>query len=351
MTNPSTTEIGGASAPRRSGSSGRMTRTAPLGGIEGLLARFGLALEPLLAEVGLPADAFYDPDHRAPVDRMVSLLVRSAERSRCPHFGLLLGEPVQPPALGSAARSLIGALSIERALRGLIMNLHLNGEATVPALTVSIDSACLSITPYAYHAQGAEQMEDFSLAIATNVLRFLGGPKWSPTLLTFAHREPDDRRAYDAFFKAPLRFGAEITSVVFDSAWLTRRPDTSHPMMLEMASGIPTAAARELDVATRARRAVIVCMAQGTVGVDVVASLVGTSKRALNRRLAERGTSTKDLIAEVRTQIAQQLMRDTDLTLADIAATTCYSDVAAFSRAFSARVGLSPAAWKSERRS
>ncbi len=78
---------------------------------------------------------------------------------------------------------------------------------------------------------------------------------------------------------------------------------------------------------------------------------MGTSKRTLNRRLAERGTSTKDLIAEVRTQIAQQLMRDTDLTLADIAATTCYSDVAAFSRAFSARVGLSPAAWKSERRS
>ena len=29
-------------------------------------------------------------------------------------------------------------------------------------------------------------------------------------------------------------------------------------------------------------------------------------------------------------------MRDTDLSLADIAATTCYSDVAAFSRAFSA---------------
>jgi transcriptional regulator GlxA family with amidase domain len=41
-------------------------------------------------------------------------------------------------------------------------------------------------------------------------------------------------------------------------------------------------------------------------------------------------------------------MRDTDLTIADIAATTCYSDVAAFSRAFSARMaGLSPAAWRS----
>lgn len=45
-------------------------------------------------------------------------------------------------------------------------------------------------------------------------------------------------------------------------------------------------------------------------------------------------------------QVAQQLMRDTDLTIADIAVTTSYSDVGAFSRAFRARAGLSPAAWR-----
>ena len=46
-----------------------------------------------------------------------------------------------------------------------------------------------------------------------------------------------------------------------------------------------------LDIAIRARRAVIAGLAQGIVGVDSVASSVGLSKRTLNRRLAERGTS------------------------------------------------------------
>ena len=102
----------------------------------------------------------------------------------------------------------------------------------------------------------------------------------------------------------------------------------------------------ELDIAIRARRAVIRGLAQGVVDADAVASVLGLSNRTLNRRLAERGTTVRDLIAEVRLQIAQKLLRDTDLTVADIAVTTCYSDVAAFSRAFSARMGLPPAAWR-----
>lgn len=322
---------------------GRTLRVASTLGIEALLGRFGLELAPLLAEAGLPPDCYHDPETRVPVDRMLNLVALSAERSNCPHFGLLLAEPVQLPVLGAPlARLLGGALSVERALRGLIMNLHLNGEAVVPALTIGPDSACLSITPYAYHERGADQLEDFSLVFAANLLRFLCGPKWTPARVTFAHREPAERRPYDAFFTAPLGFGAPISAVVFDPAWLPRRPEASAPA--------PPAAlppALDLDIAIRARRAVIAGLAQGIVGVDSVASSVGLSKRTLNRRLAERGTSTRELIADVRLQIARQLLRDTDLAIADIANTICYSDVAAFSRAFSAKVGQSPAAWRS----
>ncbi len=317
-------------------------RVAPMLAIEPLLGRFGVALAPLLAEAGLPADSFRDPENRLPVDSLLHLVARCAEQSGCPHFGLLLAEPMQPPALGAPiARLLTGALSVERALRGLVMNLHLNGEAIVPALTIGAGSARFSLTPYALHARGTDQLEDFVLAFAANLLRFLCGPRWTPTLVTFAHREPADRRPYDAFFKAPLGFGAPVSAVAFDASWLPRRPEAA-TLPFPDAPSSPV----DLDIAVRARRAVIGGLAQGIVGVDGVAASLGLSKRTLNRRLAERGTSTKDLIAEVRIQIARQLLRDTDLTIADIAATTCYSDVASFSRAFSARVGRSPAAWR-----
>lgn len=321
-------------------------RVGPMMGLEAILARCGVGLAPLLAECGLPPDCFGDPDNRWPVDRLLDLMARAAERADCPHLGLLLARPFGPAALGAPlARLLGGALSVERALRGLTMNLHLNGEALVPALGVGADGACFSITPYAWHRRGTDHLEDFSLVAATNILRFLGGPKWMPLRVAFARREPADRGPYDAFFKAPLVFGAPQSAVYFDPGWLSRRPVSTPPGLAAPPS--PPAAGEELNIVVRVRRAIIRGLAQGTVGVDAVCSATGLSRRTLNRRLAERGISVRDLIAEVRLQVAQKLLRDTDLTVADIAATTCYSDVAAFSRAFSARAGQSPAAWRS----
>ncbi|MGQ3302379.1 AraC family transcriptional regulator ligand-binding domain-containing protein, partial [Reyranella sp.] len=200
-------------------------RVGPIFGLEALLARFGVALAPLVAEAGLPPDCFGDPDNRWPVDRLLDLVARCAEAATCPHLGLLLAQPVEPAALGAPlARLLGGALTVERALRGLTMNLHLNGEALVPALSTGPDGACFSITPYAYHLRGTDHLEDFSLAVLTNILRFLGGPKWTPLRVTLAHRAPADRRPYDEFFRAPLTFGAPQSAVHFDPSWLPRRP-------------------------------------------------------------------------------------------------------------------------------
>ncbi|TAJ97445.1 MAG: AraC family transcriptional regulator [Reyranella sp.] len=333
---------------RRSDSAARTMRVGPMFGLEALLGRFGVPLAPLIGEAGLPPDCFGHPDNRWPVDRLLDLVARCGEAANCPHLGLLLAQPVGPAALGAPlARLLGGALTVERALRGLTMNLHLNGEALVPALSVGPDGACFSITPYAWHRRGTLHLEDFSLAAAINILRFLGGPQWTPLRVTFAHRELADRRPYDDFFKAPLVFDAPQSAVYFDPCWLPRRPVSTPPGPAGPPS--PPAAGEDLDIAVRARRAVIGAMAQGIVGVDAVSSATGLSRRTLNRRLAERGTSIRDLIAEVRLQVAQQLLRDTDLTVADIAVTTCYSDVAAFSRAFSVRAGQSPAAWRSAR--
>jgi hypothetical protein len=200
-------------------------RVGPMFGLEALLGRFGVPLAPLIAEAGLPPDCFSHPDNRWPVDRLLDLVTRCGEAAKCPHLGLLLAQPVGPAALGAPlARLLSGALTVERALRGLTMNLHLNGEALVPALAISPDGACFSITPYAYHRRSTEHLEDFSLAAVTNILRFLGGPKWAPLRVTFAHRAPADRRPYDEFFRAPLCFGAPQSAVHFDPSWLPRRP-------------------------------------------------------------------------------------------------------------------------------
>jgi len=73
---------------------------------------------------------------------------------------------------------------------------------------------------------------------------------------------------------------------------------------------------------------------------------LGIHKRTLNRRLAENDTSFARVLAEVRFQIARQLLADTDLPLVDIAATLNYTDTSTFSRAFRAWAQMPPSKWR-----
>ena len=70
--------------------------------------------------------------------------------------------------------------------------------------------------------------------------------------------------------------------------------------------------------------------------------MLGVSERTLRRRLAADGTSVKALIAEVRGEIARQLLAETRMPIQEIAATLSYAAPGAFSRAFKGWTGKTP---------
>jgi hypothetical protein len=66
-----------------------MVRVAPLRHIPEVLSGFGLPIEPLLDEVGLPRNAFARAESTVAVEAAARLAALCAERANCPHFGLL----------------------------------------------------------------------------------------------------------------------------------------------------------------------------------------------------------------------------------------------------------------------
>ncbi|MGB8143616.1 MAG: helix-turn-helix transcriptional regulator, partial [Chromatiaceae bacterium] len=79
---------------------------------------------------------------------------------------------------------------------------------------------------------------------------------------------------------------------------------------------------------------------------EEVAELFSLHPRTLNRRLAEQGTSFKALVAEVRYDIACQLLANTALSVGQIAAILGYGEISALTRAFRRWSGMSPQAWR-----
>ena len=87
-----------------------------------------------------------------------------------------------------------------------------------------------------------------------------------------------------------------------------------------------------------------------TLSADNVADLLALHSRTLRRRLAAEGTSFNTVAAAVRFDIAQQLLRDTDMPLGEIANALGYADLTAFVRAFRGWAQCPPGQWREARK-
>ena len=115
-------------------------------------------------------------------------------------------------------------------LAGLMTTIKLC-EAGVPVLLVNGSVTQLG---YAIHQAGAaatEQVYDIAIAIACNIMRSLCGEKWNPTEVLLSHRPPQDLTPYQNFFRAALRFNANLSAVTFPTRWLDHRIPSADPLL------------------------------------------------------------------------------------------------------------------------
>lgn len=323
-------------------------RAGPLLHVPALLKTMGVDPAPVLQAAGLARDALSDPERVVPLRKAVRLMIAAAARTGRPHFGLLAGQHASLEQYGLVGLRMMNAASVGMAWRGLVRTLQLNDRANVPMLAVGAREAVLSFTPYRRDSEGIEQIMDFTLATACTAMRTLCGATWAPTEAHLAHRRPDDARPYHRCFRAPVRFSASRTALIFPAALLDRRvAGASAVRRRQIDQAIADALnAQDLALPDLVRRALFARMSEDDVSIDGVARLVGMHKRTLNRRLAAHGTSFADLLAEVRFQVARQLLAGTDLPFVDIADTLNYADASAFSRAFRTWTGTTASAWR-----
>ncbi|MFO1086141.1 MAG: AraC family transcriptional regulator [Reyranellaceae bacterium] len=307
-----------------------------------------MPLGPLLDAAGLPRTLFDDPENLVDLASAARLLEVAAERSDCPHLGLLCGRTFSPDTIGIVGRLAQNASDVGSALRGLILNLHLHGHAFVPTLSVISGTAEFGMR-LSFDLQGnTVPAVDLGMAAAFAIVQSLCGPRWKPVEVLLAHQPLGSREPYDRIFGVRAQFGSDRNAIAFDAAWLARRvygANAATRRVLERELAV-IAQRHRLPATTTARRALIACIARGNLSVAAVATVVGLHPRTLNRRLAREGTSVAALTKAVRFQIARDLLENTALPITEIAATLLYADIGAFTRAFRLWSRMSPSDWR-----
>lgn len=99
----------------------------------------------------------------------------------------------------------------------------------------------------------------------------------------------------------------------------------------------------------KVRTLVLMHLGQRTITLPVVASELRVSPRTLQRRLADEGTSLRELVRECRLELGRLRLRDGRASTEEIARALGYSDSTAFWRAFKAGTGETPSEYRGKR--
>ncbi|MEH6491540.1 AraC family transcriptional regulator [Halopseudomonas sp.] len=271
-----------------------------------------------------------------------------------PGLGLLLGEHYHLTSLGLlgytmlASRSLADALEVSSRFRALSLSIcPVSLQPDPQGVYLTLDQSVLPDDAWA-------TVIERGLGAWLRVFGELLQRPFVPLKVELNLNQPASLARYCEYF------GCSVDLQAGRNAMLIAAADLHAP--LPLANSMTQAACASLcqqlcasaeQVHTPLARQVMQALLShtgGSLGAVEVAGLLGLSERSLHRRLALEGHAFRLLDARVRCNLAEQLLRDTDLRLDAIAQQLGYTEAASFSRAFKRWKGESPAHWRRQQR-
>src|SRR5258706_13090218 len=163
------------------------------------------------------------------------------------------------------------------------------------------------------------------------------GPSFAPKELRVTYRAAGDDRKYSQIFGCPIFFEQPENKFLFDGAWLDRTPklgsEVTYSSMVSLCEDLLEELHLNAGLTGEVRQALLVNLARPT-SLDAIAGHLSRTPRTLRRRLREQNTSYRQLLDELRMNVAIKYFRDTTLTVEDVAHSLGYSDAANFRHAF-----------------
>jgi len=320
-------------------------RVAGLVELPQLIRQLGGDPEAVLLDAGLDPAALDDPDSRIPYAALARVLDIAARTTGCEHIGLLAGRLYRLSHLGLVGELVRNSPTVGRALEALTVFQHLNSEGGLAFLLKRGDYVDLGYVPYQAVGAGIAPVCDAALAAAMNIMLELCGPTWKPYEVFLPHAKPRDAAQHRAFFKVVPRFDAECSVLRFPARDLARKvlaadPEAHHRCeQLARSAGAP-------EFMQQVYRGLRRLMLDNRHSGDDLAQMLSMHRRTLNRRLKAEGTTFQRVLDEVRFEIAQDLLSNSNVHLDDIAATLGYAAVTPFMRTFRRWSGTTPGQWR-----
>lgn len=328
--------------------------------VQSLLQQRGIESSLWLAEAGLAADAIRDPQQRISMEQLRNAWALALKRSADPALAVHTARVVAPTAFGALGHVLAHARNLGQVL-SLILRFH-KLVADQPLLEIhshhlGLVELRLPPDPQANPETNRPLVEFLLISLLRLANLLAAGEDLAPRYLRvvqFRHQQPPPKvqKAYQQVFgPAEIHYACPHSALRFDAEALALPVAYRDPQLFQLleqqAEAQLRALATEQDPVERVKAAIRRRLLGRTPTIQQIATDCSTSRATLQRRLAESGSSFRQLLEEQRRSSACELLREGQ-SIDAIAHLLGYGDAAAFQHAFKRWTGLSAGQWREQ---
>jgi len=276
------------------------------------------------------------------------LFEESARQTGNGNFGLWFGNQFQPRDLGMWGYAAVSTPTLGAALECLVGLFPYHQESSVMRLWVDGDGlARLEYQITAPSIIERRQDAELSLGMFLNVLRECCGAHWSPEEVQFEHPRPDCAKDHEVAFGAPVYFSQRTNALLFRPEELLRpMPSRDLRLLAVMQTCLEQIGSRasraDQLLVDRMRTAVRMRLPDGCPSLKQIADELRAPLSVIHQDLSAAGLTYKEMVEEVRRELALSYARQAHLPFSEIAMLLGYSELSAFSRAFRRWTGAAP---------
>lgn len=312
-----------------------------------VISDLGLDPQSLFTQAGIDSSLRLDISARVSAKQMDDLVWQAQQQSNDDAFVFKLAAHLHPSYLGPLGYAWMTSSTLRKAFQRLSRHTAL----VYDELRILRDErdgefhVVFESNESGLHDPALREHD--KMAIAVQLCRLVYGDSFSPTRICFRYPATTDVAAYYEFFRCELAFEAEVTELVMPVEVTDEALPGFNPQLVHTFDELIIDYLRQRDrgdIVGRTRGAIFEELPSGEVSLKKTAEMLNMSTRSLARKLEDEGKSFKDLLTEVRRELAEKYIRDRSLSLTEITFLLGFSEASSFSRAYRGWTGSAPSA-------
>jgi AraC-like DNA-binding protein len=318
-----------------------------------LAAELGVEVDAILTRHQISPVVLAAGDARLPAAAGLATWVELARATGDPNFGIHVAQRVPIDSLDVVGCAMWASLDLREAIEKFLHFQRLMSDAWHTRVEFRRDATRL--TREAIIAEADERhLVERALAIAAIELRRISEWRVDPIAVRFRHDAPADIWLHREVFRCPTTFGSLKNELTYATRDLQSPVATANPnLALVLDRYAEESLARLPPVSSwieRVRHAVATALRGGPPSLAAIAARLRISTRTMQRRLAEEHTSLRNIVDDVRRELAAEYLANEAMAIDEVAFLLGFADTSSFFRAFRRWSGQTPARFRAAER-